>query len=161
MSKTKSDAIPLYELLYMIPNKFTEDELKPIVEKVNQAITEKGGKITFSEAWGSKRLAYPIKSMSHAYYNLLVFETAGEQVAKIDRALRMMSEIMRHQIVIKKVKTEEAIAKEKKIAQKIANKKKEEIKLEETEVKIKKPEKVDLEQLDEKLDKILDTDDLL
>lgn len=161
MSKTKSDAIPLYELLYMIPNKFTEDELKPIMAKVNKAITEKGGKITLSEEWGSKRLAYPIKSMSHSYYNLIEFEADGKKISEIDKILRMMNEVMRHQIVVKKRKTEEAIAKEKKITEKIASKKKEETAKEEKETKTKKQEKVDLMQLDKKLDKILDTDDLL
>lgn len=145
----------------MVPNKFTEDELKPIAEKVKQTITNKGGKITFSEDWGSKRLAYPIKSMSHAYYSLLEFEAVGEKMSEIDRALRMTNEIMRHQIVTKKIKTEETIAKEKKIAQRIASKKKEETVKEEKEIKTKKKEKIDLLQLDEKLDKILNTDDLL
>ncbi|NIA18346.1 MAG: 30S ribosomal protein S6 [Actinobacteria bacterium] len=142
-------------------NKFTEDELKPIIEKVGGLIKDKGGKITLTEEWGKKRLAYPIKNFSHAYYVLAEFDFEGEKVEDINRGLRMMSEIMRHQIVSKTVKTAEDIKKEKEISQKItARKEKEKTEEVKKEKKIKK-EKVDMGELDEKLDKILETDDLL
>jgi small subunit ribosomal protein S6 len=159
MSKTKLSGIPHYELLYIVPNKFTEDELKPIIEKIGKIISDKGGKITLTEEWGKKRLAYPVKNFSYAYYILVEFDLEGDKLAKIDKDLRMMSEIMRHQIVAKKLKTEEEIKKEKEISEKIVAK---QVKKEKTEVeKEKKKEKIDMEELDEKLDKILETDDLL
>ena len=161
MSKTNASQIPHYELLYIVSNKFTEDELKPIIEKVGGLIKDKGGKITLTEEWGKKRLAYPIKNFSHAYYVLAEFDFEGEKVEDINRGLRMMSEIMRHQIVSKTVKTAEDIKKEKEISQKItARKEKEKTEEVKKEKKIKK-EKVDMGELDEKLDKILETDDLL
>jgi small subunit ribosomal protein S6 len=157
MSKSKSSEIPHYELLYLVSNKYTEDELKPIIEKVNRAINKRGGKITLMEEWGSKRLAYPIKHFSHGYYVLVEFDLEGKNVVDVDRDLRMMSEILRHQIVSKKVKTEEEIKKEQEISRKIAAKQSQE----KEEQKDKTKEKVNLEELDEKLEKILETDDLL
>jgi small subunit ribosomal protein S6 len=161
MAKTKSSNIPHYELLYIVPNKFTEDELKPIFEKVYKIISDKGGKITFTEEWGKRRLAYPIKHFSYAYYTLVEFDLEGSKVAEIDRALHMMSEVLRHQIITKKVKTEEEIKKEKEITKKIAAKQAEEKKTLEEKERAKDKKKIDLEDLDEKLDKILETDDLL
>ncbi len=164
MSKTNESRIPHYELLYIVSNKFTEEELKPIIEKVNAVINNRGGKITLTEEWGKKRLAYPVKNFSHAYYVLVEFDFEGDKVESIDRDLRMMSEILRHQIVSKRVKTEEDIKKEKEISQKIAARKEKEAKEKKEEKKEKeekKKEKVDIGELDEKLDKILETDDLL
>lgn len=165
MAKTKHSGTPHYELLYLITNEYTEEELKPITEKISGLITDKGGKITLTEEWGKKRLAYPIKNFKYGYYFLHEFDAEGKDVAEIDRALRMSSEILRHQIVVKRVKTTEEIEKEKKIAQKIASKHEEKEKTEEkkkTEEKVEKlKKKVDLEDLDEKLDKIFETDDLL
>lgn len=163
MAKNKSSEIPHYELLYLVSNKFTEDELKPILEKVTKIIGDKGGKITLTDEWGKKRLAYPIKSFAYGYYTLIEFDSEGINVKEIDRALRMMNEIMRHQIINKRVKTAEEIAEEKEIAKKIAKKQKEEKKteVEQEEKKEKDKNKVELEDLDQKLDKILDTDDLL
>ena len=164
MSKTKSSKIPHYELLYLISNQFTEEEVKPIAEKINKIISDNGGNITLAEDWGKRRLSYPINNFYHGYYGLVEFDLAGEQLAKVDRFLRMSSDILRHQIVSKKVKTAEEIEKEKKIAEKIAAKlPKEEAEPKATKEndKDKDKDKITLTDLDDKLDKILDTDSLL
>lgn len=161
MSKTKSDKIPHYELLYLISNKFSEDEVKPIMEKVNSLITDNQGKITKGEELGKKRLAYPIKGFRFGYYNLVEFDMPGKNLINVDRALRMTSEILRQQIVIKALRTEEQIAQDKKIAEKIAARNIKEEKAVIEKIKETDKDKVDLKDLDEKLDKILETDNLL
>jgi len=161
MSKTKKTGIPHYELLYIISNQYTEDEAKLIIAKVSDIIEKKGGKITKIEEWGKKRLAYKIKTFSHGYYVLVEFDIEGKMLTEVDRTLRMTSDVLRHMIVTRVVKTAEQIEKEKKIAEKIAVKAVEEKKEEEEKVKTKDKKKIDLGDLDEKLDKILDTGDLL
>ena len=168
MAKNKSSEIPHYELLYIISNKYSENELKPIIDKVKKIISDQGGKITFTEEWGKKKLAYSIQHFNFGYYNLVEFDLIGEKLSSVDRTLRLDREILRHQIVNKKVKTEKEIEKEKEIAKKIDAKKQQEIKKAEKKEekpekkeKKEKKEKIDLKDLDKKLDKILDTDDLL
>ncbi|MDP2708831.1 MAG: 30S ribosomal protein S6 [bacterium] len=161
MSKTKSSEIPHYELLYLISNKFSEDEIKPIGERVNSIITDNEGKITLSEQLGKKRLAYPIKGFRYGYYNIVEFDMAGEALAKADRSLRLMNEVLRHQVIAKPVKTAEQVDRDRKIAEKIAARNVEEEKAAKEKVKEQDKDKVDLKDLDEKLDKILETDDLL
>ncbi|NCQ16330.1 30S ribosomal protein S6 [Candidatus Falkowbacteria bacterium] len=161
MSKAKSGEQPHYELLYLISNKFSEDEVKPIMEKVNALVTANGGEISLSEELGKKRLAYPIKGFRFGYYNLVEFDMMGENLAKLDRALRLMNEILRQQIVVKVLRTAQQIARDKKIAEKIAAKNVAAEKTAKEKVKERAKEKVDLKDLDEKLDKILETDDLL
>jgi len=160
MSKVKSGKTPHYELLYLISNKFSEDEVKPIVAKVNSLILSNQGKITLAEDLGKKRLSYPIKGFRYGYYNLAEFDMVGESLINVDRALRMMNEILRHQIITKTVKTEEQIAQDKKIAEKIAARNIKEEKEVKEKIKETDKEKVDLKDLDEKLDKILETNDL-
>lgn len=157
MSKIKSNKIPHYELLYIVSNKYSEDELKPIIEKVSKLIKDNSGNITYSEEWGNKKLAYPINRFNHGYYNLVEFDCEKEKLEKINKELRIDSDILRSQIVIKNIKTQEEINKEKKISEKIAA---QAIKKEELETE-KAKGKVNLKDLDEKLDKILETDDLL
>ncbi|RLC38598.1 30S ribosomal protein S6 [Candidatus Falkowbacteria bacterium] len=163
MAKNKKNEIPHYELLYIVSNKYTEDELKPIVLNVNKTIEENGGKITYKEDWGKKKLAYSIKHFNYGYYSLAEFDIEGGQVEKIDKELRMSSEILRHTIVVKIAKTAEEIKAEKTRAKVIVKKAiKEKRKEKEEPLKKEEPKtKVDLKDLDEKLDKILDTDDLL
>jgi small subunit ribosomal protein S6 len=164
MSRTKSSSIPHYEMLYIISNQYTEDELKPINEKVEKLIIDNGGTITYGEVWGKKRFCYPIKTFSFGYYFLVEFDVEGAKLAVIDKNLRMSSEVLRHQITSTIKRTAQEIKQEKeaiekkmvdtKIAKNIEEEKKDE------EVK-KDSKKVDLKDLDERLDKILDTDDLL
>jgi small subunit ribosomal protein S6 len=161
MSKVKSSDLPHYELLYLISNKFSENEIKPIIEKINSLISTNQGKITKSEDLGKKRLAYAIKGFRFGYYGLVEFDMPGVNLINVDRALRLMSEILRHQIVIKEVKTIEQIEEDKKIAAKIAARNVAEEKTAKEKVKETDKDKVDLKDLDEKLDKILETDNLL
>lgn len=163
MSKTKSSNIPHYELLYIVSNKFSEDEVKPIIERVNKIITDHEGKITMSMDWGKKRLAYPIDGLYYGYYNLVEFDLAGENLIKIEKLLRMANDIVRHQVVTKKIKSAEALAQDKKIAEKIAAKVAAEEKtvVEKAKTKEKDKDKIDLKDLDDKLDKILDTNELI
>ncbi|MFH0840678.1 MAG: 30S ribosomal protein S6 [bacterium] len=156
MAKVKSSELPHYELLYLVSNKYSEDEVKPIKEKVGKLITDNGGKITYQEDWGKKRLAYTIEHFNHGYYQLIEFDMPGENLIKLSTALRLSKEILRNQVVKKHVKTEEEIKSEKVIAKKIAQRKEEVIK----DTDSSKAELEDI-NLDEKLDKILETDDLL
>lgn len=178
MSKVKSGEIPHYELLYLISNKFSVEEIKPIMEKVNSLITNNQGKITQSVSLGKKRLAYPIKGFRFGYYNLVEFDMPGLNLINVGHALRMMSEILRQQIVSKELKTQEQIEQDRKIADKIAARNIKEEKLAEEKVSTRRAplsgtdvigsslkaadkDKVDLKDLDAKLDKILETDNLL
>ena len=146
------------------------------MEKVNSLILSNQGKITQSVELGKKRLAYSIKGFRFGYYNLVEFDMPGINLINVGRALRLMSEILRQQVVLKELKTEEQISKDKKIAEKIAARNIKEEKLAKEKVSARRAapadvsgsgvktvdkDKVDLKDLDEKLDKILETDNLL
>lgn len=204
MSRTKKTTEPHYELLYLISNKFTEDEVKPIAEKIENIITTNGGQITYREDWGKKKLAYPIKHFVYGYYLLVEFDVEPLTLAKIERSIRMQHDVLRHQIVTRAVRTIDLKEKPKQIffeepkkeapttaktakpetakkteeaapvvAETVATEapaeKAAEVKpaAEATEkapkktTKAAKDSKASLEELDAKLDKILETNDLL
>lgn len=100
MSKTKKSNSALYEILYIVSNKFSEDEVEKIDKKVEKIIKENKGIITNKESLGKKRLAYPIKKFDYGYYNLIVFDTQKLNIANIDRLVRQMREILRYCIVL-------------------------------------------------------------
>ena len=172
MSKTKTTGMTHYEILFIVPNKFTDDEAKTVSSQVEKTITEGGGSVTNREYWGKKRLAYEIKHNAFGYYGLFEFDLEGANLAKIDSNLRLSTDILRHQIVIKKTKSAEAIAKEEKIRAKIDSKKAETEKKQEEKTKVPstssaaavtkvKDTRVDLKDLDKKLEGILNADDLI
>lgn len=173
MSKTKKSTIGHYEILFIVPNKFTEDEAKKVIAQVEETITKGGGQITHREYWGKKKLAYEIKHNAYGYYSLAEFDMEKTAVLAADQLLKLSTDVLRHQIVIKKAKSEQELAKEKAIRTKIDAKKAEEAK--ELQAKAeekaaeevtkpkssKKTNKSDLKDLDEKLEGILSANDLI
>ncbi len=169
MAKNKPSETPHYEMLYIISNKYTEEETKTIAKKVKEMLEKEGGEITYEEEWGKRKLAYPIEHFNYGYYNLVEFDLEAAKIEKINNAMRIMKEVLRHVIVKKQKRTLEEIKKEKekreKAVQQLKEKEQSE-KIEEKTEEVKKKEtkekkKIDLKQLDEKLDKLLEVDDLL
>jgi small subunit ribosomal protein S6 len=151
MSKVKQSGNPRYELLYIISNEFSEDEVKPIALKVNNFIKEGGGEIVRAEEWGKKRLAYQIKKFNYGYYNLVEFILPGANLAKLERSIRLANDVLRHQIVRKDPRkaVKPRVIREVEAVKPVKEEKSEKEKL------------TDLKDLDEKLDRILETSDLL
>lgn len=176
MSKTKSSEKGHYELLFIIANKYTEDEAKEIITKVGTMIKENEGEISFEEYWGKKRLAYAIKHNHYGYYSLYEFDLEGANLAKLEKELRLSSEVLRHQIVKIAKRSAEEIQKEKERKEKMEQKKAEENKdkkgqkSEDRKTKREsadnsasetKEKKADLKDLDDKLEGLLSAKDLL
>jgi small subunit ribosomal protein S6 len=174
MSKSKPSGLSRYEMLFIIPNNFTEDEAKSIVTKVEGIVTENGATIVFSEFWGKKKLAYVIKQNHYGYYSLCEFDIDRESLAKIDHVLRLSSEVLRHQIISIPVVTDaERLAIKEKQTQASKSDKKEEKpsskekiskvvdKKEEKKEDKKESSKAELKDLDQKLEGIITAKDLL
>lgn len=169
MSKTKPSGLIHYEILFIMPNRFTDEEAKEVFTKVGQFISSLEGKITLENYWGKKKFAYPIKHEYYGYYGLFEFDLERAAVAEINNKLRLDNNIVRFLIIKKDVKSEEQVKKDEKINAKIEGKK---AKAKEDDVKeIKKAtakapkksedKKIDLKNLDEKLEDVLNIDNLL
>ena len=99
MSKTKKSGMNRYEIMFIVPNKFTEDEAKTIISRVEKMITDAEGKIAYSEYWGKKKLAYQIKKHDSAVYVFYTLDIPGENVRKIESVLNITDEVIRFLIV--------------------------------------------------------------
>ncbi len=168
MSKTKPSGLIHYEILFIIPNRFTDEEAQEVFKKVGQLITSLEGKISLENYWGKKKFAYPIKGEYYGYYGLFEFELERAAVTEINNKLRLDNNIVRFLIVKKDVKSEEQVKKDEKIKEKIETKKakaKEEVAKEEKKTtkpsKKNEDKKIDLKNLDEKLEDVLNIDNLL
>lgn len=169
MSKTKASGMSRYEIMFIVPNQYTEDEAKTIIGRVEKMLTDASGVITYSEYWGKKKMAYEIKHNAYGYYQIYQFDLLGKDLAKIDNDLRLSHEILRHQILKVTAKTPEQLAKEKSARTKMEAKREEEAAKKEAASRpnVKKPvvakeeNRAELKDLDEKLEGILNADDLI
>lgn len=158
-----------YEILYILPISLTPEETAPFVEKVAALIKDNGGEITKDDNLGKQKFAYPIKTLTHGYYFLYEFNLPKANLGKLNRLLQLTPEVVRFMIVKKKIKTEKEISEEKELQEKLAKRKEKEIEKIKTDkeeakekpAKDKGKEKISLEDLDKKLDEILDTDEIM
>lgn len=86
-------------MLYIVSNKFTDEEIAGISSKITDIIKNNQGVITNEIDLGKKTLAYPIKHSAYGYYKLCVFDAPRLAVANINRLAREMQEILRHCVV--------------------------------------------------------------
>ena len=150
-----------YELLYIVSNQYTEDDLKTIKEKVNSILQKYGGVLGFSEFLGKKKLAYPINKINHGYYVVTEFELADPTVVKtISNDLKLDKEVLRAQIIAKPKITLAEIERQKRQRARAV----EEAKPKTEEKKFIKPKEVKktaMKNLDDKLDEILSDDAII
>jgi len=93
-----------------------EVDLTKAEERVTKIITDNGGKITATDNWGKRKLAYTIKKQEHALYVFYTVEMPGEGVKKVESILNITDEVIRYLIVrpdLKKIAKAEAAKAEK------------------------------------------------
>lgn len=154
-----------YELIYILPNNLTEDRLLSVKKKVAGLIKDQAGEVIKDEDWGEKKLAHEIKNFKYGHYFYLELKIESTSLKKINSQLVLEPEILRFQLIKVEEKTARTLAKEKVVREKIAKRQLDEMKKTVAEdrervTKTKEPakpkEKVSPEELDEKIEELLE-----
>jgi small subunit ribosomal protein S6 len=89
-----------YELMYIVPTSFTEEELGTVEAHVAELFTKYGATLERTNRLGKLRLAYPIRHERFGHYVLARFKAEHSAVAGVEEGLRLnQKEILRHMIV--------------------------------------------------------------
>jgi small subunit ribosomal protein S6 len=88
----------MYDLLYIIPNKFSENELPKIMKTVNDLVVKHKGNVILEVNYGKRRLAYPVKHNHYGYYVLVRAEMQGADAHALNQILRVEEDVLRHLI---------------------------------------------------------------
>ncbi len=129
-----------YEIIYLVSKKGEKDKVR---KKVNSLLTKTGAKIIEENSLPKERFAYPIKKEGSGYFLITQFLATPQDIAKIDKKLRLQKEILRFMITGRKEIKEKMVLPKKKKKIKAPSK------------SPKKQEKADLEEIDKKIDEIL------
>lgn len=151
-----------YEILYIIPSKYTEGEMEEVIKNVSGILEKAGAQITDTFNMGKRRLAYPIKQQRNGTYILVHFDAESEVIAKMDSALRLTGEVLRHMVVERDMNLSQTPTfneGEERRSEEVKEKKKPAQQAATTQAKPAsgsgKSENVDIKELDKKLDEIL------
>ncbi len=89
-----------YELMYIVPTSFTEEELGTVEAHVAEVIAKHGGSLIRTNRLGKLRFAYPIRHERFGHYVLARFSAERAAMAQIEAGLRLnQKEILRHLIL--------------------------------------------------------------
>lgn len=72
-----------------------EIDLEKASGKVEKIFADNGGKVTNTDNWGKRKLAYPIKGQDFAIYVFYTVEMDGTGVSKINDTLNITDEVVR------------------------------------------------------------------
>ncbi|MFH1564454.1 MAG: 30S ribosomal protein S6 [bacterium] len=96
-----------YELIYIIPVKFSGKEFEKIQNKIKEVIQKEGGQIAYEENLGKKKFSYAIKRNSQGFYIINEFDIESDKIKSVNEKIKLMSEVIRHLVFKKKKITEE------------------------------------------------------
>ncbi|MFA5574976.1 MAG: 30S ribosomal protein S6 [Brumimicrobium sp.] len=84
-----------YETVFILTPVLSEDQAKEAVSKFEGDIKSFGGKVTHSESWGLKKLAYPIQKKTTGFYFLVEFEGEGSVVSDLELIFKRDEKVIR------------------------------------------------------------------
>lgn len=88
-----------YELAYLISPAVAENEVLSVAGSLAQNIEEGGGLVRHQETPAKRRLAYLVKKQQNAYFGWITFSASPEKVSMVEKNIKGVANILRHMIV--------------------------------------------------------------
>jgi len=141
----------LYELTYLISPELSEEELKNLSKKISDFILEEEGTLKKTVELFRKKLGYVIKNKEEAFWATLNFHLNPEKIKNLREKLKPETQILRYMILTKK----ESKTSEKKVLPKTEKPPETIIESSQPTTQQPKTEKVELKEIDKKIEEIL------
>jgi len=85
-----------YEVMYIIDPDTAEDRIAKLNEAVGNLIEKEGGTVVRMDDGGRRQLAYPIQKKTEGHYILFEIEGSGQEIAELERRMRVNDMIIRY-----------------------------------------------------------------
>ena len=85
-----------YEILLLLDPELGEEKQAETVSRVRALIERGGGTFERHDAWGRRRLAYPINKQDEGVYHLIEFTAEPATLDEASRILKITDGVMRH-----------------------------------------------------------------
>jgi small subunit ribosomal protein S6 len=85
-----------YETMYILRPDIPEEEVESHLTKYRDLVIEAGAEVLDSQMRGKRRLAYPISKHREGIYVQLNHNGDGQQVAALERAMRLSEDVIRY-----------------------------------------------------------------
>jgi len=96
LQQMKDAAVPLYEHVFLARQDLSQSQVDALAATATEIIEANGGKVTKTETWGLKNLAYKIKRNRKAHFVMLNVEAPAGVVAELERQIGINEDIIRY-----------------------------------------------------------------
>ncbi len=104
----------MYETVFVLDPSLDDSRIQKEIEKVEELITSRKGKIVKTEKWGLRKFAYPIKKKVQGFYTLIHFEGDGNVPTELERSFGLNESCLRYLTVLSTEEAEEKKVEKKK-----------------------------------------------
>jgi len=88
-----------YELLFIVRPGLDEETMAALMERLQSAVRDNGGKILRIDSMGRRKLAYPIAKQTEGHYMILQAEMDQTVIRQVERLIALSEDIIRHLLV--------------------------------------------------------------
>ena len=89
-----------YETIVIIDPDLSDEERKPVLERINDLIPQQGGFAVMIDDWGNRKLAYDIKKKSRGHYVRIDYCGTGSLVDEMERFFRIDDRVLKYMTVL-------------------------------------------------------------
>lgn len=89
----------LYEHVFLARQDLAQAQVDTLAEEATKIIESNDGKVTRTETWGLKSLAYPIQKNRKAHFVMLHVDGPGSVVAELERQTRINEDVIRYMTI--------------------------------------------------------------
>ena len=87
---------PYYETMYILRPDIPEEEVESHLTKYRDILVEAGAEVLDNQMRGKRRLAYSINKNKEGIYVQLSHNGDGQQVAVLEKAMRLSEDVIRY-----------------------------------------------------------------
>jgi len=91
----KEAAVALYEHVFLARQDLSQSQVDALATTATEIVEANEGKVTKTETWGLKNLAYKIKRNRKAHFVMLNIEGSGAAVAELERQTSINEDVIR------------------------------------------------------------------
>jgi small subunit ribosomal protein S6 len=88
-----------YETIYILRSDVDSDAAERVQARVGDALDRENGKLVRVEAWGRRKLAYPVRKQRRGVYVYVKYVGGGGLVAEVERNLKLQDAVIKFMTV--------------------------------------------------------------
>ncbi len=91
--------MPLYEHVFLARQDLSQSQVDTLASTATEIVEKNDGKVTKTETWGLKSLAYKIDRNRKAHFVMLNIDAPGTVVEELERQTRINEDVIRYMTI--------------------------------------------------------------